>query len=257
MAFEDTMRSLREFDVNDLDFENVGSWPTAVKVVIWMLLLYVPFFLWLTPPHGGLGALGALLRTVLLIWAVTLAVNTRLVINARTAAAIGYAPDARTRILAHFLHPEALQSEEEPLTLDQTLQMALDGNITLVGAPEKPLPVSSFALLFGRKSLSGSLIGGIAETQEMLDFCGEHGITADVEVGKIYEGRVARLMDFGAFVTILPGRDGLVHISQISEERVEKVSDKLSEGDIIKVKVLEVDKQGRIRLSMKAVGEDD
>ncbi|MGD8688747.1 MAG: polyribonucleotide nucleotidyltransferase, partial [Gammaproteobacteria bacterium] len=78
-------------------------------------------------------------------------------------------------------------------------------------------------------------------------------ITADVEVGKIYEGRVAKLMDFGAFVTILPGKDGLVHISQISDERVEKVSDMLAEGDIIKVKVLEVDKQGRIRLSMKAV----
>ena len=60
--------------------------------------------------------------------------------------------------------------------------LGLDGNITLVGAPEKPLPVSAFALLFGRKSVSGSLIGGIAETQEMLEFCGEHGITADVEV---------------------------------------------------------------------------
>jgi polyribonucleotide nucleotidyltransferase len=60
-------------------------------------------------------------------------------------------------------------------------------------------------------------------------------------------------MDFGAFVTILPGRDGLVHISQISEERVQKVSDKLSEGDIVRVKVLEIDKQGRVRLSMKAV----
>jgi len=82
-------------------------------------------------------------------------------------------------------------------------------------------------------------------------------ITADVEVGTVYEGKVAKLMDFGAFVTILPGKDGLVHISQISEERVEKVSDKLSEGDVIKVKVLEVDKQGRIRLSMKAVGEDE
>jgi polyribonucleotide nucleotidyltransferase len=81
-------------------------------------------------------------------------------------------------------------------------------------------------------------------------------ITADVEVGMIYEGKVARLMDFGAFVTILPGKDGLVHISQISDERVEKVSDKLSEGDVIKVKVLEVDKQGRIRLSMKAVHEE-
>ncbi|MES9844645.1 MAG: S1 RNA-binding domain-containing protein, partial [Candidatus Sedimenticola sp. 6PFRAG5] len=81
-------------------------------------------------------------------------------------------------------------------------------------------------------------------------------ITADVEVGTIYEGKVARLMDFGAFVTILPGRDGLVHISQICEERVEKVSDKLAEGDVIKVKVLEVDKQGRIRLSMKAVDQE-
>ena len=81
-------------------------------------------------------------------------------------------------------------------------------------------------------------------------------ITADVEVGSIYDGRVAKLMDFGAFVTILPGKDGLVHISQISDERVQNVSDKLSEGDIVKVKVLEVDKQGRIRLSMKAVGQD-
>ncbi len=81
-------------------------------------------------------------------------------------------------------------------------------------------------------------------------------ITADVEVGKIYEGKVVKLMDFGAFVTILPGRDGLVHISQISNERVQNVSDKLSEGDVINVKVLEVDKQGRIRLSMKAVNEE-
>ncbi len=81
-------------------------------------------------------------------------------------------------------------------------------------------------------------------------------LTADVEVGTIYEGRVAKLMDFGAFVTILPGRDGLVHISQISNERVENVSDKLKEGDNVKVKVLEVDKQGRIRLSMKAVEQE-
>ncbi len=80
-------------------------------------------------------------------------------------------------------------------------------------------------------------------------------LTADVEVGRIYEGRVAKLMDFGAFVTILPGKDGLVHISQISEERVQNVSDKLKEGDTVKVKVLEVDKQGRVRLSMKAVEE--
>ena len=80
-------------------------------------------------------------------------------------------------------------------------------------------------------------------------------ITADVEVGKIYRGKVAKLMDFGAFVNILPGKDGLVHISQISNERVQNVSDKLSEGEFVKVKVLEIDRQGRVRLSMKAVDE--
>ena len=82
-------------------------------------------------------------------------------------------------------------------------------------------------------------------------------ITAEVEVGKIYEGKVARLMDFGAFVTVLPGKDGLVHISQISDEHVEKVSDKLAEGDVVRVKVLEIDRQGRVRLSMKAVATED
>jgi polyribonucleotide nucleotidyltransferase len=78
-------------------------------------------------------------------------------------------------------------------------------------------------------------------------------ITTDVEVGQIYEGKVVRIMDFGAFVTILPGRDGMVHISQICEERVQNVSDKLAIGDTIKVKVLEIDRQGRIRLSMKGL----
>ena len=88
------------------------------------------------------------------------------------------------------------------------------------------------------------------EAQERIEL-----ITADVEVGRIYEGKVVKLMDFGAFVAILPGKDGLVHISQISNERVEKVSDKLTEGDVIKVKVLEVDRQGRIRLSMRDIDE--
>ena len=83
-------------------------------------------------------------------------------------------------------------------------------------------------------------------------------IVSDVEVGQIYDGKVARLMDFGAFVTIVPGKDGLVHISQISDERVDRVSDRLSEGDSVRVKVLEVDRQGRIRLSMRNLdGESD
>jgi polyribonucleotide nucleotidyltransferase len=97
------------------------------------------------------------------------------------------------------------------------------------------------------KIASSSLTGG-QEARRRIEM-----LTMDVEIDKIYEGRVAKLMDFGAFVTVLPGRDGLVHISQISNERVEKVSDKLREGDTVKVKVLDIDKQGRIRLSMKAV----
>jgi polyribonucleotide nucleotidyltransferase len=78
-------------------------------------------------------------------------------------------------------------------------------------------------------------------------------ITADVDVGQIYEGKVVRIMDFGAFVAILPGRDGMVHISQICEERVQNVTDKLTVGDVVKVRVMEIDKQGRIRLTMKGL----
>jgi len=80
-------------------------------------------------------------------------------------------------------------------------------------------------------------------------------LTSDVEVGKIYEGAVVKLRFFGAFFNVLPGRDGLVHISQISHRRVNQVSDVLKEGDVVKVKVLDIDKQGRIRLSMKAIDE--
>ena len=78
-------------------------------------------------------------------------------------------------------------------------------------------------------------------------------LTADVEVDKVYEGKVAKIMDFGAFVTLLPGKDGLVHISQICEERVENVTDKVKEGEVVKVKVLEIDRQGRIKLTMKGL----
>ena len=81
-------------------------------------------------------------------------------------------------------------------------------------------------------------------------------ITAEAEVGQVYQGTVIKIMDFGAFVRILPNKEGLVHISQICEERVEKVSDKLAEGEVVQVKVLEIDRQGRIRLSMKAVSEE-
>jgi polyribonucleotide nucleotidyltransferase len=93
--------------------------------------------------------------------------------------------------------------------------------------------------------------GGEAAKKRILD------ITADVEVGKIYEGPVLRLLDFGAIIQLLPGRDGLLHISQISHERVNAVSDHLKEGQIVKVKVLEADDKGRVRLSMKAVKEQE
>jgi polyribonucleotide nucleotidyltransferase len=81
-------------------------------------------------------------------------------------------------------------------------------------------------------------------------------LTAEVEVGKIYDGTVLRLLDFGAIVQILPGRDGLLHISQIAAERVNQVSDYLKEGQAVKVKVIEADEKGRVRLSMKAAAAD-
>ena len=82
-------------------------------------------------------------------------------------------------------------------------------------------------------------------------------LTADVEVGKAYEGKVVKIMDFGAFVEVLPGKQGLVHISQICEERVENVRDHLSEGQEIKVKVVEIDRQGRVRLTMRGLVESE
>ena len=82
-------------------------------------------------------------------------------------------------------------------------------------------------------------------------------ITAEVEVGKIYEGPITKILDFGALVNLLPGKDGLLHISQIAHQRVEKVTDFLQEGQVVKVKVLETDEKGRVKLSMKALLERD
>ena len=89
--------------------------------------------------------------------------------------------------------------------------------------------------------------GGAAARKRIED------ITADVEIGRVYDGTVLKLLDFGAIVQLLPGKDGLLHISQISHERVNNVSDHLKEGQVVKVKVLEADEKGRVRLSMKAV----
>ena len=81
----------------------------------------------------------------------------------------------------------------------------------------------------------------------------DKGIVEEPEIGKIYEGKVVKLMDFGAFVNFMGSKDGLVHISQLKNERVEKVSDVINEGDIVKVKVLDVDGRGKVKLSMKEV----
>ena len=82
-------------------------------------------------------------------------------------------------------------------------------------------------------------------------------ITAEVEVGKIYEGTVLKILDFGAIVSVLPGKDGLLHISQIAQERVNKVEDYVKEGQVVRVKVLETDERGRVKLSMKAVATEE
>ena len=82
-------------------------------------------------------------------------------------------------------------------------------------------------------------------------------ITAEAEVGAVYTGKVARIVDFGAFITILPGKDGLLHISQIANERVENVSDYLTEGQEVTVKCLDVDQRGRIKLSIKELLDDE
>ncbi len=84
-----------------------------------------------------------------------------------------------------------------------------------------------------------------------------NAITAEVEIGKIYEGTVLKILDFGAIVSVLPGKDGLLHISQIAKERVNKVEDYVKEGQVVRVKVLETDDRGRVKLSMKAVAEEE
>jgi len=83
-----------------------------------------------------------------------------------------------------------------------------------------------------------------------------HGIVAEPEVGTVYTGKVASIVDFGAFVTFMPGKDGLVHVSEIKNERVENVRDVLSEGQEVKVKLLEVDPRGKVRLSMRLVDQE-
>ena len=100
----------------------------------------------------------------------------------------------------------------------------------------------------GNVTISSVSAEGAQEAKRRIE-----AITAEVEVGKVYEGPVVRILDFGAIINIMPGRDGLLHVSQIANERVNAVSDYLKEGQVVRVKVLETDEKGRVRLSMKAL----
>ena len=114
-------------------------------------------------------------------------------------------------------------------------------------------------VLFGEAGIAPKLARGTVVIACVSSEGGENArkrieeLTADVEVGRIYDGTVLKLLDFGAIVSVLPGRDGLLHISQIANERVNSVADHLKEGQAVRVKVLEADEKGRLRLSMKAV----
>ncbi len=175
--------------------------------------------------------------------------------------ALAQAKDARFHILTEMAKvisaPSEEMSEYAPRIL--TIQINPDKIRDIIG--------KGGATIKGLQEETGASID-ISDTGEVKVSCVDKAageeccrrieeITADVEVGKIYTGKVMRIMDFGAFVSVLPGKDGLVHISQICDERVNNVSDKLSEGEVVQVKVLEIDKQGRIRLSMKAIEADN
>ncbi len=100
----------------------------------------------------------------------------------------------------------------------------------------------------GTVTIASTSAEGMAQAKAKIE-----GITAEAEVGKVYEGPVVKLLEFGALVNILPGKDGLLHISEISTERVKDVKDFLQEGQIVRVKLLAADERGRLRLSMKAL----
>jgi polyribonucleotide nucleotidyltransferase len=113
------------------------------------------------------------------------------------------------------------------------------------------IPVKKIKDVIGKIFISAENEKSLQLAKQMIEF-----YTADVEVGKLYHGKVVSITNFGAFVEILPGQDGLVHISQLEEKRVEKVEDAVSLGDEIWVKVTEIDKQGRVNLSKKAAAKE-
>ena len=144
--------------------------------------------------------------------------------------------------------------------LDETLCLVMETPDSKMGKISSDIvPKSTFtSLKKGMDINDDGIIKIAASDQSKSDHAKSiiEEITAGPQVDKIYEGKVAKIMDFGAFVAITPNKDGLVHISQISEDRVKDVKDVLSEGDMVKVRVLEVDKQGRVKLTMKGIDQN-
>ena len=173
------------------------------------------------------------------------------------AIALGQALEARLNILGQMNQiiaaPRAELSENAPTMI----QMKIDTDkirdvIGKGGATIRSICEETKASIDIEDDGSVKIYG---ETKEAAEAAKQRvlGITAEAEIGKIYVGKVERIVDFGAFVNILPGKDGLVHISQISDKRIDKVTDVLQEGQEVKVLVLDVDNRGRIKLSIKDV----
>jgi len=171
--------------------------------------------------------------------------------------ALAQAKDGRLHILEHMItvlaQPRESMSEHAPVITRLKIDKEKIGDVIGKGGSTIRSIIEKTGVNMeidddGTVNISSSDEASSKAAIEMVE-----ALTKDVEVGEIYEGKVARIVDFGAFVNLLPGKDGLVHISQIAEERVEKVEDYLQEGQIVKVKVVEIDRQGRIRLTMKEV----
>ncbi len=174
--------------------------------------------------------------------------------------ALAQAKDGRTHILGEMA--KALDHTREELSAHapriETMQIAKDKIREVIGTGGKV--IREIVATTGAKvdiddegliKISSSDLSQIEAARQWI-----HGIVAEPEIGTIYTGKVANIVDFGAFVTFMPGKDGLVHVSEIRNDRVEKVSDVLTEGQEVKVKLLEVDQRGKVRLSMRVVDQE-
>ncbi len=176
------------------------------------------------------------------------------------AAALKQAKEGRAEILSHMLEtikePRAEMSQYAPRIT--TLQINPEKIREVIGKGgetiQSIIAETGVEIDINDDGLVMVASADQAASKSAIDWI--NSIVQDPEVGKVYQGKVVRLMDFGAFVEILPGREGLVHISQIRDERVEKITDELEEGQEVAVKLVEIDDKGRLNLSMKAAKSD-